>query len=805
MKKLIFAVIGLCSFISCTSGDNKSTTTVEEVPLTKKAEPVFQRINASQSGITFSNTLREDVSSLENLFDFDYFYNGAGVGVVDINNDGLEDLFFTGNQVPNKLYLNKGNLQFEDISEQAGINAGKQWSNGVTFADVNGDGWMDIYVSQGGPRLENDRKNLLFINQKDNSFRESATDYNIADTGISTQAVFFDFDKDGDLDCVVSNENEFYGLDPKRFFKVLEDKNLLRKSSVQLYRNDGEKFTKVTENAGLLRPAFGLGIIVSDINNDGWLDIYIANDYYVPDALYINNKNGTFSEQIKSYTSQVSFYGMGVDIADINNDHLQDIFVLDMAASDHVRSKTLMASMDEDRFSLLVDDLDFQHQYMFNSLQLNMGNNQFSNIVHQANVAKTDWSWAGLIADINNDTHRDIYVTNGYRRYALDNDIQNQVREAQRAFNGKVPLEVKERLYKAMPSEKLSNVMFENKGALQFENVAYQWGLAVPSFSNGAAYADLDNDGDLELVMNNIDEEAFLFKNMTVEQEQVNYLRVRLEGIQSEPFAKVTITYNNTSQVQEVKRTKGYLSATENVAHFGLGEIDKVDKVTVQWLSGKKEERLNVDGNAVIRFRESEAQQYESPVFTKQQNSVAPSIFTKVASGYGLDFTHQENVYNDFEKEVLLPYKQSTMGPFAAKADVNGDGLTDIYVGGASGQAGQLYVQTAQGFSKLSISDFEKDAHYEDMESLFVDVDGDGDKDLIVLSGGNEFEAQSVQYENRYYRNDGNGQFARISNAQIGWGQKENSKTIVAIDYDKDGDKDILIGNRVSTKHSNTP
>jgi len=788
--------------LSCSKKEKEVTTSSADTSKQETQLAVFQKVSSQESGIIFANNLKEDVSTLENLFDFDYFYNGAGVGVVDINNDGLQDVFFTGNQVPNKLYLNKGQLQFEDISESAGINVGKQWSNGVTFADVNGDGWMDIYVAQGGPKLETDRKNLLYINQKDNSFRESADDYNLSDKGISTQSVFFDFDKDGDLDCIVSNENEFYGLDPNRFFKTLEDKSRLEKSSVQLYRNDGNRFTKITEQAGLLRPAFGLGITVSDLDNDGWLDIYVANDYYVPDALYINNKNGTFSERIKDYTKQVSFYGMGVDIADINNDNLQDIFVLDMAASDHVRSKTLMASMNESRFSLLVDELEFQHQYMFNSLQLNMGNNNFNNVVHQANVAKTDWSWAGLIVDLNNDAQRDIYVTNGYRRYALDNDIQNQIREAQRAFKGKVPLEVKQRLYNAMPTEKLSNVMYENTGDIHFVNTAYQWGLAVPSFSNGATYADLDNDGDLELLVNNIDDEAFLFKNTTVENKAGNFLRIQLKGFTSEPFAKIKISYGDTSQVLESKRTKGYLSATEDIAHFGLGKTEKIDKVIVQWLSGKQEERTNVAVNTTLNFEEKNAKTDGPIIFETTKSDDTSVTFKKITSKLNLDFKHKENTYNDFEKEVLLPYKQSTLGPFISKEDVNGDGLDDVFIGGASGQGGQLFVQTSTGFSKINNPDFDKDAIYEDMESLFVDLDNDNDKDLIVLSGGNEFDENNEIYRNRYYENDGQGNFKRIPDKLLA---KHSSKSLSRIDYDKDGDQDIIIGNRIQPQHYPIP
>ncbi|WP_299676849.1 VCBS repeat-containing protein [uncultured Dokdonia sp.] len=796
--KYLFAISLALLFLGC-GQEQETTTTSKPEEKVIKTQNLFELVSSEESGITFSNTLKENVGSIENLFDFDYFYNGAGVGVADINNDGLQDLFFTGNQVGNKLYLNKGNLQFEDISEQAGINTGKQWANGVTFADVNNDGWLDIYVSQGGPKQAEERKNLLYINLKDNRFRESAQEYNLADTGISTQSVFFDYDNDGDLDCVVSNENEFYGLDPQRFFASMKLGNNLEKSSVQLYENTGNSYRKITKKAGLLKAAFGLGITVSDINNDGWLDIYIANDYYVPDAMYINNKNGTFTDRIKEYTKQVSFFGMGVDIADINNDKLQDIFVLDMAASDHVRSKTLMASMDVDRFSMLVDDFGFQHQYMFNSLQLNMGGNHFNNAVHQAKMAKTDWSWAGLIADLDNDTHRDVYVTNGYRRYALDNDIQNQVRDTQKAFGGKVPLDVKQKLYDAMPTEKLSNIMFHNDGNLHFENKGYQWGLAVASYSNGGAYADLDNDGDLELIVNNIDDEAFLFKNTSIEKETGNYLRVALKGKTSETFAKVTIAYGDQSQVYESKRTKGYLSATENSAHFGLGSISTIDKVTVQWLSGKSEERTDIDANTVLVFSEENATNTAKAIFEVDTN--AGYAFAKADTNYGLDFIHKENDYDDFTTEVLLPYKQSTLGPHMTKGDVNNDGLDDVYIGGASGQAGQLYVQTARGFSKSSQPAFAADAIHEDMESILFDADGDQDLDLIVVSGGNEFVSNAPEYKNRYYQNNGKGVFTAVSFDENNATGFMSSKSITTIDYDADGDTDIIVGNRIQPQH----
>ena len=779
----------LIIFCGCQEDTPKKNNTVTSDSL-KQETKLFERISSEVSNITFTNSLQEDVSSLANLFDFDYFYNGAGVGIADINNDGLQDIFFAGNQVPNKLYLNKGDLVFEDISETAGINEGKQWANGVTFADINSDGLLDIYVSQGGPKQAPQRQNTLYINLGDNRFRESATQYNLADTGISTQSVFFDYDQDGDLDLVVSNENELYGLDPERFFASMKIQKNLEKSSVQLYENIGKTYRKVTQKAGLLKAAFGLGITVSDINNDGLLDIYVANDYYVPDALYINNGNKTFTDKIKEYTKQVSFYGMGVDIADINNDRLQDIFVLDMAASDHVRSKTLMASMNESRFDLLTKDLGFQHQYMFNSLQLNTGKNSFTNVVQYSKMAKTDWSWAGLLADLDNDGDRDVYVTNGYRKYALDNDLQNQVRETQRAFGGKVPLAAKQKLYDAMPTEKLSNVVFKNQGDLSFKQIGYQWGLSVPSYSNGCAYADLDNDGDLELVVSNIDDTALLFKNLTTEKNAGNFLRVQAIGSNSEPFAKITINYDGKTQVYESKRTKGYLSATEDIAHFGVGERTAIDEVIVVWLSGKKKVYKDVRTNTTLVATETEAQEKTTAVF-EAYYEVSNYTFAKAKSTLSIDYRHRENEFNDFEKEILLPYKQSTLGPYMSKGDANGDGLEDFYIGGASGQEGVLYVQTARGFEAINLPKLNN--NQEDMESLFVDVDQDGDQDIIVLSGGTEFEKESKLYQNRLYRNQGVRGFS-LEMLDVGL---LNSKTITALDFDKDGDQDLVIGNRI--------
>ncbi|MDW3646504.1 MAG: VCBS repeat-containing protein [Bacteroidia bacterium] len=762
--------------------------------------PVFEKIPASESGITFNNRVIADVATKENLFDFDFFYNGAGLGIADLNNDGLQDIFFAANQKDNALYLNRGKLKFEDISTSAGINDNKSWSNGVSFADVNQDGFLDIYVCQGGPKgdVNNgiERRNLLYINQGDMTFVEQALEYGLADEGISTQSVFFDFDKDGDLDCFVGNENWLFGTDPVSFKRLLEQRpELLRKSSSHLYRNDGGKFTDITKEAGLLRGSYALGVIASDLNQDGWIDLYISNDYYVPDFVFINQQDGTFKDENKDRLNHSSFYGMGVDIADLNNDGHQEIFVLDMASSDHFRSKTLMRSMSVDNFRLLVDELDLPYQYMFNSLQLNLGNGKYQNINHFAGTAKTDWSWAGLMADYDNDGYKDIYVTNGYRRYALDNDFQSKVYQAKVNYNGDVPLSIKKELYQQMPTEKLSNFLYRNDHKLHFEDVAKDWGVSDPAYSNGAAYADLDNDGDLELVVNNIDGQAFLYKNISREKKHGNFLSVEThaEAKNSEPFARVYAKVKGQTLVVETNRVRGYLSAVPPIAHFGLGNARLIDTLRIEWPSGKFEERYRVKANSKITFSEAEARQPEGRADYAASGRMEKTKLSEI----GLNFKHRENAYDDFAKEILLPYGQSTLGPYMSKADVNGDKLDDLYIGGAMGQSAALYLQGAEGFEMSDQGSFAQDAHFEDMESLFEDFDGDGDLDLFVVSGGNAEEASSEAYADRLYLNDGKGNFKRSLGHDFDE-EKYSGKALAAIDFDKDGDMDIVVGNRIN-------
>ena len=772
--------LSLVGFFGCKNiSDNKE----QNIPL--------EKISSSYSGIEFSNTITPNLENYENLFDYDYFYNGSGVGIADINNDGLQDILFTANQKDNKLFLNRGDLKFEDITSNSGINENKGWASGITFVDINADGWLDIYISQGGPYNPSNRENVLLINNQDLTFTERSKEYGLNDEGISTQSAFFDYDNDGDLDCIVMNENQFFGFDPISFFKKFENKKVLMENSSHLYEQIDGNFINVTEKAGILSPTFGLGLCITDLNDDSWPDIYIANDYYLKDAMYINNKNGTFSNNIKEATKQISFYGMGVDIEDINHDNLSDILVLDMASSDHVRSKTLMASMDTENFDLITNKLDQHYQYMFNSLQLNIGNNKYHNIAHQLNIAKTDWSWAGLIFDFDHDGNEDIFVTNGYRKYALDNDSRIKIDKTKKEYKNKVPIEIKRKLYDELPSEKLSNILYKNEGNLNFKDIGINSGLLEPSFSNGASYADLDNDGDLDIVVNNIDENAFLYKNLTVENKIGNFLKIKLDGKLSETFAKVTIYFEDESRKKESKRVRGYLSAVDNSVHFGIGKVSKIDSILIEWNSREKEVLYDIDANQNIIVKQSNSKINE--IEKEKSNFIFEKINDKIL------FSHNENQYDDFEQEILLPYKQSTLGPHISKADLNGDKIDDFYIGGAFNQEGKLYLSSNDGYFQKINSSFKNDSKYEDMESIFVDIDNDKDLDLFIVSGGNEFNSRSRELADRVYLNSGDGNFIRDTQEDL-----ENytisGKSVTSIDYDKDGDTDIIVGNRIQTK-----
>ena len=774
MRKIIwFWILMLCSCSEATVSTNISLST----------NPLFQSVPSSHSGITFNNKLTENLQTGENILDFDFFFNGAGVAIADFDNDGLEDIFFAGNQVQNRIYRNEGALKFADKSASSGINTpNKFWSNGVSCADVNQDGFLDIYISQGGPYGPEKRGNLLLINNGDFTFSEQGAKYGLNDNGISTQSAFFDYDKDGDLDCFVMNESPLIGLDPVSFYSLIKTHSatLLPASSSHLYKNENGKFVDVSDEAGVLLPSFGLGLCISDINNDNWLDIYVANDYYIPDAIYINDKKGGFTNETKNTVNQSSFYSMGVDIADINKDGHQDMYVLDMASIDHVKSKTLMASMNVANFDLLTKDFNFPYQYMFNTLQLNNTQNHFNNIAHISGTSKTDWSWSCLIEDFNQNGHKEIFVTNGYKKYARDNDFQNNVNTLKAKYNNQeIPLEEKEKIYKTIPSEKLSNVFFEQKSSLQFKNSASHQGLNETSFSNGASYADLDNDGDMDLVVNNIDEEAFLYENKS-ELNGFNYLRIKLTGPQSENFAKVKIYHQSQMQMAESKRVRGYLSSLPNDIYFGLAKADKIDSLIVTWQNGKSQKILNIKANQILNL------DHKNALEVNLNNSNASKKFSTTTSILPA-YKHNENGYNDFNLETLLPYKQSVTGPNLQLVD-----KSSIFIGGAAKQESHAYSigQTKQTNLGSAMADISK--------AVFFDIDQDGDQDAYLIASGNEYEATSNNYQDHIYYNE-NGQYKKATN-QGNLNPQSSGKTGLPIDFDKDGDDDLIICNRIIPK-----
>lgn len=781
------------------------TTSCQEAPqessdeeVTKNTGTTFENVPSSESGIDFINRLKDDPETSHNVLSYDLYYNGAGVAVGDVNNDSLPDIFFVANEGKNRLYLNQGDFKFKDVTEGSGINPqNKRWSTGAVMSDVNGDGWLDIYVCQGGYKLHprEERGNLLLINNGDGTFTEKAREYGIDDRNEGISAAFFDYDKDGDLDLYVLNESVYAFMVYAEVFESLKDPTNLENASGNLYRNDDGKFTKVTREAGVLNYGFGLGLNVTDINDDGWPDIYVANDYSVPDFMYINNGDGTFTDKIKEKTKQISFFGMGCDIADYNNDALPDIAVVDMAASDHFQGKTLMQSMDVEGFWYFVNELNYQYQYMFNTLQLNNGDGTFSNIAALAGLLQTDWSWAVLLNDFDNDGWKDCYITNGYRRYSRDNDYRNYLREVKEMHGGSVPEYKRDEVYSKMPEIKSNNLMYSNNGDLTFSEVGKKWNINDPSYSNGAAYADFDGDGDLDLVVNNIDHEAFVYKNLSRENDGGNYLQFTFEGDEQNPSgynAKVTLHYDGQVQYQEFHPTRGYASSVEPLLHFGMGEYESVDKIVIEWSDGRVQELNDIEANQRIDLKASDAIEKKLP-----EKERADYAFEELdPTDLGIDFVHEENTFNDFAKEVLLPHKQSTLGPKITVGDINGDDLDDFYIGGAHQQVGELYLQNNDGtFESMENAPWQADIYSEDMGPHFFDADGDGDMDLYVTSGGGgEMEGDQPVLNDRLYINVQNGPQQGFLKVE-GFDEMLNSNNVVvSSDFDGDGDLDLFVG-----------
>ncbi|MCP9199108.1 FG-GAP-like repeat-containing protein [Gramella sp. GC03-9] len=779
LKYLSF--LNIILFLSCNDKDSVDGNAQANVD-----SRIFDRIPAEASGIDFENRLTENDSL--NYFTYNYIYMGGGVAVGDINNDGLDDVFFTGNMVPNKLYLNKGDLKFEDITEAAGLSGDDRWYTGVTMADVNGDGYLDIYCSVGGKFSP--KNNELYINNGDGTFREEAEKYGINDPGNSVQATFFDYDKDGDLDLYVANYPPTNFKAPN-FYYSYQMNNTRDIDSDHLYRNDGGKFTKVTKEAGVSSFGLTLSATVADLNNDGWPDLYISNDFSTPDYLYLNNGDGTFREVVKEATSHTAFYGMGVDIADYNNDGFLDIYQVDMDAKNNRRKKANMASMNPDLFWSTVN-AGFHYQYMQNTMQTNTGVMEdgvpkFSDMSRITGTSSTDWSWGPLFADFNNDGKKDLYVSNGSRREINNNDYFNELKKDKNFKDSMLQRSLN------IPTEKLDNFMFENKGNLNFEAVNEKWGIEFKGFSNGVAYADLDNDGDLEILLNNIDDPAVLFKNNSSKKN--NFVKIKLNGAGNNSFglgSRAYITTKDGEQMQELTLSRGFQSSVSPIMHFGLGKNEIIESVKVVWPDGTIEKRENVQVNQLLSFQQSEA---------RPQNEIIPpkqTLFTTVEdkSENFPSHRHVENEYNDFEKEVLLPHRTSAFGPALATGDFNADGREDFFVGGSAGNKGAVYLQTDTGeFREANYAFLEEDKSFEDVGALIYDANDDGFNDLYVVSGGNEFNPGSEMLQDRLYLNDGKGNFYKSSNV-LPEMRTSGSKVLTA-DFDKDGIEELVVLGRL--------
>lgn len=743
----------------------------------------FSLLKPEQTGIDFNNTIKE--TKHFNHYFYSQMYVGSGVAIGDLNNDGLSDIFFGGNQVGDKLYLNKGNFKFEDISRTSKIARNPGWTWGVTMADVNADGYLDIYVSRNGNSLDiNKRKNLLFINNQDLTFTESAISYGLADIGFSTQAVFFDMDNDGDLDMYQVNQ-----IADKKVMLVNEiTPKDVESFKDRLYRNDNGKFKDVSKEVGVSRDlAYGLSVNAADFNDDGFTDLYIANDYSEPDFLYYNNGDGTFTNVINEKMKHITQLSMGSDTGDVNNDGFLDLFTTDMTPEDHYRSKTNMASMSSEKFNNLVK-AGGHHQYMANALQINTGLGSFSDVANVAGVSYTDWSWASLLVDLDNDSWKDIIVTNGIKKDVDNNDY---LKILQNIDTKNITYDELFKMSKEAPSQAISNYVFKNKGNLQFEKKTKNWGFETPSFSSGMAYGDLDNDGDLDIVTNNMDAPAFIYKN----NASGNFLKIKLEGSRKNKFgigAKVKIFYDNNIQYAEHNVTRGFISSVEPGLFFGLGKHKKVDKIEVVWYDGKTSEFNNVSVNKTITAKYNNA----NFVKTKLKNNSSTLLKQVQPESMGLSFKHEENEFNEYKEEILLPHNVSQNGPFSAIADVNNDGLEDVFIGGAVGQSGVLYLQTTSGKFKINTSQpWQLDAESEDLEAHFFDVDKDDDLDLFIASGGSEHKQGSKYLKDRIYLNDGKGNFKKEEGALPNI--YESSQAISVSDIDNDGDLDLFVGTRL--------
>ena len=768
----------------------------------KEPGKLFELLPASKTGVDFKNLLKETPEF--NVLKYGYFYNGGGVAVGDVNNDGLPDIYFTGNLVASKLYINRGDFEFEEIAEEAGVSAAGLWNTGSTMADVNGDGWLDIYVCRSAATSQLRRENLLFINNGPSkeggeiTFSEHAKFYGVNDQGYSTQAAFFDYDRDGDLDLYLLNHSvqEYAG------FSQLTSKYKERNSpfySDKLYRNElipspdspPGGFTDMTREAGILRNVlgFGLGVAISDLNRDGWMDIYISNDYNEQDYLYINQQDGTFSEQLADYFDHVSLFSMGSDVADINHDGLPDLVTLDMLPESHYRQKMTSGPDNYDKYQRLVSS-GFHKQSMRNMLQLNNGNQSFSEIGQLAGISNTDWSWSALMADYDLDGFTDLFVTNGYEKDYTNMDfLAFAANEKIKADQNNTEVAVST-LLSQMPPIRVPNYMYKNQGNLRFEQVSEAWGIDQDFQSNGAAYADLDMDGDLDLVVNNINDEAAIYRNQAIQYLQHHYLKIRLKGALKNTAgigAEVCLITDEKKYWQTLIPSRGFQSAVEPVLNFGLGQDSIIQRIEILWPTGEKQIVVQPGIDTVLNIIQSGKQAELEPdsnegIFTQAQMKNA--------------FLHQENPFNDFNIQPLLPHFLSTQGPKIATGDVNGDNRTDFFIGGAKGRPGKIFLQTPSSeFVEFTQPEILADSMSEDLGAVFFDADDDGDSDLYVVSGGYGFQPKDRALKDRLYLNSGTGIFSsspdRLPDIT------SSGSCVTAGDFDADGDIDLFVGGRL--------
>jgi enediyne biosynthesis protein E4 len=773
---ILFAII-LASIVGCEQ-------------TVKRGDTLFQSLSSDTTHINFVNEVDGDAEL--NIFNYRNFYNGGGVAIGDVNNDGLSDVFLVSNMKENRLYLNKGGLRFEDITKKAGVGGTKAWSTGVTFADVNGDGYLDIYVCNAGNRENDDRSNELFINNGDLTFTESAERYGLADRGYSTHAAFFDYDRDGDLDMYLLN-NSFIPVGKLSYKNLRSQRDKL--GGHRFFRNDGDTFSDVSEDAGIYGSliSFGLGITVGDFNNDNWLDVYISNDFYERDYLYINNHDGTFTEDIERQMQHISLSSMGADAADVNNDGQLDLFVTDMLPGDDQRLKMLTNFEGYDLFQLK-RSRDYHNQITQNTLQLNNGDNTFSEVARYCGVEATDWSWGALLFDMDNDGFKDIFVANGIYKDVTDQDFvdflvdENTVSEmvTKKRFDFKT-------FQDKMSSTPIPNYAFRNLSDLKFSNKAKEWGLDQPSFSNGASYGDLDNDGDLDLIINNVNQPASVYRNTASDKSGNHWLRVKLKGYARNLHGIGTKVYaynNGKMQYLQEMPNRGFESSVDHVLVFGFSEgVSSIDSLQVIWPDDRMQNIRNIKLDQEISLSHDLADQ----TWAKTER-VAGKSFIDVSTSSGLDFKHQENAFVDYYQNPLLKQMYSTQGPAIAIGDVNGDGLSDVLFGSSKGSGMKLYVQKKTGdFVEQSGSSFAMDTLSENVDAVFFDADRDNDLDLFVVTGGNEFAYNDPVLRDKFYRNNGTGSFTLDDGLP---NILASGSCASAADFDGDGDIDIFVGGR---------